>query len=202
MDHARIASRIRKNVESVCANLSGFKVELLLRANMDIRALLSSIARRPRPAVESNQASEAPAVGSCDEVRDNRAVRQVYLGEDQAAPKDAQTFSADDMFFPMLNALGTRYGSQLSGGQQQMLAVAGGFMACPQLLLLDEPTEGLAPVIVEHLARSVVTMCNASGSRSRFVSLQMPAQLDPAFSIEFAPQLKRSESSLRGGTHI
>ena len=35
MDHARIASRIRQNVESVCANLSGFKVELLLRANMD-----------------------------------------------------------------------------------------------------------------------------------------------------------------------
>src|SRR6202162_5665240 len=60
MDHARIASRIRQNVESVCANLSGFKVELLLRANMDIRALLSSITRRPRPAVESNQASGAP----------------------------------------------------------------------------------------------------------------------------------------------
>jgi hypothetical protein len=48
MDHARIASRIRQNVESVCANLSGFVVELLLRANMDIRALLSSITRRPQ----------------------------------------------------------------------------------------------------------------------------------------------------------
>ncbi len=60
MDHARIANRIRKNVESICANLSGFKVELLLRATMDIRALLSSITRRPRSAVESNQASGAP----------------------------------------------------------------------------------------------------------------------------------------------
>src|SRR5260370_26100482 len=60
MDHARIANRIRKNVESICANLSGFKVELLLRATKDIRALLSSITRPPRSAVESNQASGAP----------------------------------------------------------------------------------------------------------------------------------------------
>ncbi len=45
--HARVASRIWENVESVCANLSGFDVERSLRANMDIRALLSSITRRP-----------------------------------------------------------------------------------------------------------------------------------------------------------
>lgn len=65
--------------------------------------------------------------------------------------------------FPMLASLVDRYGSQLSGGQQQMVAVARGMMPRPKLLLLDEPTEGLAPVIVKQLAASVVELCEEFG---------------------------------------
>lgn len=61
--------------------------------------------------------------------------------------------------FPMLGPLRQRLGGQLSGGQQQMLAVARAVAARPRLLLLDEPTEGLAPVIVEDLARIVAQIC-------------------------------------------
>jgi len=66
--------------------------------------------------------------------------------------------------FPMLKPLVGRYGSQLSGGQQQMVAVARGMAARPKVLLLDEPTEGLAPVIVDQMAVSLTALCDTLGT--------------------------------------
>lgn len=54
--------------------------------------------------------------------------------------------------FPILRERAHTPGTALSGGQQQMLAVGRALMANPSLILLDEPTEGLAPVIVDQLA--------------------------------------------------
>ncbi len=60
--------------------------------------------------------------------------------------------------FPRLAERRTNHGNQLSGGEQQMLAIARAFLLNPRLLIMDEPTEGLAPIIVERVEEILLNL--------------------------------------------
>jgi len=74
--------------------------------------------------------------------------------------------------FPILQERAHTPGTALSGGQQQMLAVGRALMANPSLILLDEPTEGLAPVIVDQLA-DIFNQVSAQGTALLLIEQNM-----------------------------
>ena len=65
--------------------------------------------------------------------------------------------------FPRLRERTAQKGRFLSGGEQQMLAIARGLVARPKLMLVDEPTEGLAPILVQHLTE-ILRRINQAGT--------------------------------------
>ncbi len=78
----------------------------------------------------------------------------------QPARAGAPQWSRDKLFalFPNLAELRNRPGGRMSGGEQQMLTIARTLMGNPSLVLLDEPSEGLSPKIVEQMAHAILTM--------------------------------------------
>ena len=75
----------------------------------------------------------------------------------QPARNGVPTWSEDKLFalFPNLGRMRERPGGRMSGGEQQMLTIARTLMGNPRCVLLDEPSEGLAPIIVQEMALSI-----------------------------------------------
>ena len=96
----------------------------------------------------------------------------------------AGEWSRDRVFalFPRLAARRASRGRQLSGGEQQMLAIGRALMGNPQVLLMDEPSEGLAPVIVEELERVITRLRDESGLAILLVEQHI------RFALRFSPR--------------
>jgi branched-chain amino acid transport system ATP-binding protein len=109
------------------------------------------------------RADELPALGLCQVPEGRRIFPRLTVQEnlDMGAflRRDADEIEADlglvFRLFPVLFERRKQHGGTLSGGEQQMLAIARAFMGRPKMLLLDEPSLGLSPMISQHIFRII-----------------------------------------------
>lgn len=75
-------------------------------------------------------------------------------------PRSGVSWTPERLFelFPNLREMRSRRGGQMSGGEQQMLSIARTLMGNPSIVLLDEPSEGLAPAIIDQLAATILSL--------------------------------------------
>jgi branched-chain amino acid transport system ATP-binding protein len=143
-------------------------------------------------------------IGYCPEER--AIFSSLTVDENLALPPavSAAGMANADIFalFPNLRTRGRHYGDQLSGGEQQMLAIGRILRTGAQTLLLDEPTEGLAPVVVRQIEHALIEL-----KRRGYTILLVEQNLD--FVLHLADRVVAIENGAvvddletRGGEHV
>ncbi len=98
------------------------------------------------------------------------------MGARTGSRSEAWTLDTVYSHFPVLRERAKLGGSRLSGGEQQMLAIARALMTNPELLLMDEPSEGLAPIVVQDITE-IIRQLKARGQSILLVEQNLPMAL-------------------------
>jgi len=106
----------------------------------------------------------------------------LMLGAYRRSRHDKKTQLVDDLYriyeiFPILKERSIQPAGTLSGGEQQMLAIGRALMGKPKMLLLDEPSMGLAPLVVKEIFRVIADLCKSGGTTVLIVEQNAKAAL-------------------------
>ena len=133
-------------------------------------------------------------------VRENLAIALRQYGERRA-------WSIDRVLsvFPRLKERLNNKGNQLSGGEQQMLAIARALVLNPDLILMDEPSEGLAPIVIQEVA-AIIRQLNEEGMSVLLAEQNLPLALSVAHTVyvlnKGAIVFKGTAEELRGNAEV
>ena len=112
-------------------------------------------------------------------------------------PRKAELLDKVYAYFPVLAERRNQAGGTLSGGEQQMLAIARAMMLEPKIILLDEPTEGLMPRMVSQI-RDIIDVLHREGVAVLLVEQNVPLTLEASQTGLFHRE-RRSQASCPGG---
>ena len=145
----------------VLQGLNGAGKSTLLQAVMDCGSRATGVISYQNERLDALPAHRRALAGLGYVAEDRRLFANLSVRENlhiaargQVARNEAQVVALFPALVPMLH----RRASQMSGGEQQMLAIARTLMTEPKLLLLDEPCEGIAPVLVESILQALLVL--------------------------------------------
>jgi branched-chain amino acid transport system ATP-binding protein len=158
---ADVARRARAGVAHVSEDRALF-VDLTVAENL--RLAVTPVRRRWRGGGGRSDQRDKQAAGTVEQAAGT--VEQAVGTDEQAAGTVEQAVGTDEVmdWFPALARVSSRRAGLLSGGEQQMLALARAVVARPRLLLVDEMSLGLAPLVVEQLLPSLGTVARRTGA--------------------------------------
>ena len=160
-----VSLRVQAGEMLVLQGLNGAGKSTLLKAIMGLEVRTEGRVRWQTPtglaAIERWETHRRAQAGLGYVAEDRRLFTELTVRENLqvAAGKNAKALEARALdLFPVLKTLLSRPAAQMSGGQQQMLAIARTLMTGPKILLLDEPCEGIAPVLVESIRDALLLL--------------------------------------------